>query len=159
MPSTIVPPNSFHLLPLASQPSKPQPKANPSNKRKSEEVAKPPASDGPGHSTRKGKGKGKSKSKKNGRRPNVPRDLVGKALETSGGTRICWPYNLPSGCNDASHGGQCKHGVHVCAEPRCQKAHSFRIILDSHHKPKLPVHSHLFTKSCQPIEFSQALVA
>ena len=89
VPSTIVPPNSFHLLPPASQPSTPQPKANPSNKRKSEEVAKPPASDGPGHSTRKGKGKGKSKSKKNGRGPNVPRDLVGKVLEKSGGTRIC----------------------------------------------------------------------
>lgn len=50
--------------------------------------------------------------------------------------------------------------VSTCAPNQgARKRTAFRIILDSHHKPKLPVHSHLFTKSCQPIEFSQALVA
>jgi hypothetical protein len=131
VPSTIVPPNSFHLLPLASQPSKPQPKANPSNKRKSEEVAKPPASDGPGHSTRKGKGKGKSKSKKNGRRPNVPRDLVGKLWKHqverafAGLTTFRQDAMMPATVGNANM-------VSTCAPNQgARKRTAFRIILDS----------------------------
>ena len=82
---------SFHLLPLAAAASsKPSPKANPNNanKRKAEDPPKPPL---PKQSKTKGKGKGKSKRK--GRGPNVPKDLVGNALETADGRRICWPYN------------------------------------------------------------------
>ena len=116
---------SFHLLPLASgsAPSRPAPKANP-NKRKLEDspqTAAPAAKIAPGN---KPKGKGKGKTKKRGRGPNVPRELVGKALETSDGRRICWPFNMSQGCKDAPPGGQCSRGVHVCAEVGCQKHHS-----------------------------------
>ena len=41
--------------------------------------------------------------------------------------------------------------VSTCAPNQgARKRTAFRIILDSHHKRKLPVHSDLFTKSCQP---------
>ena len=118
---------SFHLLPLATTAPKPHatPKPAPANpnKRKYEEPPRPTPKGG--HQGRKGKGKGKAKSKK-GRGPNVPKDLVGKSLETADGRRICWPYNLASGCTDAPAGGQCSRGVHVCAEPGCTKAHSLQ---------------------------------
>ena len=113
---------SFHLLPLAAAaPSKPSPKANPNyaNKRKAEDPPKPPLP-----KQTKTKGKGKRKSKRKGRGPNVPKDLVGKALETADGRQICWPYNMASGCADAPPGGQCQRGAHVCAEVGCGKPHS-----------------------------------
>ena len=118
---------SFHLLPLATTAPKthatPKPApANP-NKRKLEEPPRPVPKGG--NQGRKGKGKGKTKSKR-GRGPNVPKDLVGKSLETADGRRICWPYNLASGCTDAPAGGHCSRGVHVCAEPGCTKAHSLQ---------------------------------
>ena len=122
---------SFHLLPLAAklQRATPAPKANPNNQNKRKhEDAKPGLKDAPhakGQPSRKGKGKGKSKNKR-GRGPNVPKDLVEKSLETSDGRRICWPFNLASGCTDAAPGGQCTRGVHVCAEPGCGKSHSMR---------------------------------
>jgi hypothetical protein len=121
---------SFHLLPLAaSAPARPAPKpnANNSNKRKHEDTEKPAPAQPKSHARPKGKGKGKSKRK--GRGPNVPKELVGKALETSDGRRICWPFNMQSGCKDATPGGQCQRGAHVCAEPGCGKPHS----LLSHH--------------------------
>lgn len=122
---------SFHLLPLASNVPKaqPAPKANPNNqnKRKHEDAraATKEAPHARGQPSRKGKGKGKTKSKR-GRGPNVPKDLVGKALETQDGRRICWPYNLASGCSDATPGGQCSRGLHVCAEPGCGNSHSLQ---------------------------------
>ena len=128
LPKVIVRPSvSFHLLPLASTTPKTSatPKAEPTNpnKRKREEPPRQaPKGAAPG---RKGKGKGKTKSKK-GRGPNVPKELVGKSLETTDGRRICWPYNLTTGCNEAHAGGQCSRGVHVCAEPGCGKAHSLQ---------------------------------
>ena len=132
LPKALVRPSvSFHLLPLATHTPKvaPAPKANPNNlnKRKHED-AKPTPKGTPGAQgppPRKGKGKGKSKTKR-GRGPNVPKDLVGKSLETTDGRRICWPFNLPSGCTDAAPGGQCTRGVHVCAEPGCGKHHSMQ---------------------------------
>lgn len=124
--NTLARPNvSFHLLPLAaSGPAKPAPKANPNNvnKRKHEEPPKVAPAAGKGAPRLKGRGKGKNKRK--GRGPNVPRELVGKALETAEGKRICWPYNMQSGCADAPPGGQCQRGTHVCAEPGCGRAHS-----------------------------------
>ena len=124
--TTLARPNvSFHLLPLAAAaPPKATPKANPnSNKRKREDQGHPaPAPPNKGQPRSKGRGKGKSKRK--GRGPNVPKDLVGKALETQDGRRICWPYNMQNGCQDAPPGGQCQRGAHVCAEPGCGKPHS-----------------------------------
>ena len=128
LPKVIVRPSvSFHLLPLASTTPKASavPKHAPSNpnKRKHEDSPRPVQKGS--SNNRKGKGKGKAKTKK-GRGPNVPRDLVGKSLETADGRRICWPYNLSTGCTDATPGGQCSRGVHVCAEPGCGKAHSLQ---------------------------------
>ena len=128
LPKVIVRPSvSFHLLPLAAAAPKAHaaPKHAPTNpnKRKYEEAPRP--SPKANAHTRKGKGKGKSKSKK-GRGPNVPKDLVGNSLETADGRRICWPYNLASGCTDAPAGGQCNRGMHVCAEPGCGKAYSLQ---------------------------------
>ena len=117
---------SFHLLPLAntSAPSRPAPKTNPT-KRKLEDGPKVPSpSPKAGTGNKHAKGKGKGKTKKRGRGPNVPRELVGKAFETSDGRRICWPFNMSSGCKDAPPGGQCSRGAHVCAEVGCQKNHS-----------------------------------
>lgn len=132
LPKVLVRPSvSFHLLPLTAQPPKVSPaaKANPNNQNKRKhEDAKPSPRDQPGSKgqpSRKGKGKGKTKNKR-GRGPNVPKDLVGKSLETADGRRICWPFNLPSGCTDAAPGGQCTRGVHVCAEPGCGKPHSMK---------------------------------
>lgn len=116
---------SFHLLPLAaSGPAKLAPKANPNNanKRKHDDQPKAAPSDTKGSPRPKGRGKGKTKRK--GRGPNVPKELVGKALETSEGRRICWPFNIQSGCRDASPGSQCQRGVHVCVEPGCGKPRS-----------------------------------
>jgi len=130
LPRVIVRPSvSFHLLPLATvtpmapPTPKPQPLNPVSNKRKREEPPQP--SPRRGAHGRKGKGKGKTKSKK-GRGPNVPKELVGKSLETADGRRICWPYNLATGCTDTHPGGQCSRGVHVCAEPGCGKTHSLQ---------------------------------
>ena len=125
MPALARPNVSFHLLPLAaSAPARPAPKANPNNanKRKHDEQPKPAAAHP--KSTPRAKGKGKGKSKRKGRGPNVPKELVGKALETNDGHRICWPFNMQSGCQDAAPGGQCQRGAHVCAEPGCGKPHS-----------------------------------
>jgi len=75
-------------------------KANPNNanKRKWDDGGKPAAPHKPSNNKPKGKGKGKSKRK--GRGPNVPRELVGKALETADGKRICWPFNMmPTWCS------------------------------------------------------------
>eukprot|EP00435_Cladocopium_sp_Y103_P015368 s203_g3.t1 len=117
---------SFHLLPLATAPVKPaQPKAQPqpSNKRKAEDIDNGPTKT---VKTSKGKGKGKGKTKKKGRGPNVPRELIGKALQSPSGDRICWPFNLPSGCKDAPPGGKCSRGLHICAEPNCAKPHGLQ---------------------------------
>ena len=127
LPKVIARPSvSFHLLPLATAAHKnqaaPKPAAANPNKRKHEETIRPSPKTGLSN-VRKGKGKSKTKR---GRGPNVPKDLVGKALETADGKRICWPYNLPNGCHDAPAGGQCTRGVHVCAEPGCGKAHSLQ---------------------------------
>ena len=116
---------TFHLLPLAtvSTPAKPtpQPKGAPT-KRKAEDSPDDPSRPAP----RKGKGKGKNKGKKRGRGPNVPKELIGKALEGPGGQRICWPYNMSTGCKDAPPGGKCSRGLHICAEPGCQKPHGLQ---------------------------------
>eukprot|EP00435_Cladocopium_sp_Y103_P022209 s1821_g5.t1 len=73
---------SFHLLPLAhaSAPRVAQPKQNP-NKRKLGQDAETVAVATKTPAPAKGKGKGKGKGKRRGRGPNVPKDLIGKALQ------------------------------------------------------------------------------
>ena len=70
----------------------------------------------------KGKGKagvrGKGKGMKNRRRPA---ELEGNASSWKG-QPICWDYNTV-GCDSAADGGQCRWGLHVCAEPDCGRHH------------------------------------
>ena len=106
---------SFQLLPMPQVSSnktgtKPERKRSRSPKRQqTTKVA----------SASKEKGKGKGKRPK-GRGPNIPKALIGKALEAPGGKRLCWAFNL-QGCNDAAPGQSCSKGVHLCAEPNCAK--------------------------------------
>ena len=125
---------TFHLLPLplhGSSSKSPGPGSGPDSttprrrKAKRERAFTPPSqpvgerpSSGP-----KGKGPGKGGTKR-GRGPNVPQSLIGKAMETPGGERLCWAFNLPSGCEGAKPGEKCPRGWHLCAEPGCAKAHS-----------------------------------
>ena len=110
---------SFHLLPLAKHApvEKPVPKATVKPERQRSRSPKPKP---------KAKGAGKGKTKKKGRGPNVPELLIGKTKETKDGRRLCWAFNLPNGCSKALAGGSCDRGVHLCAEPGCQKAHSLQ---------------------------------
>ena len=116
---------SFHLLPLPSaktstdKPAAAKPKARP-ERRRSRSPARAAGSD------QQPKGKGKGKRGKRGRGPNVPKALINKSLQTPEGERICWPFNLESGCKDARPGEKCPRGIHVCSEPGCQKPHSMQ---------------------------------
>ena len=69
---------------------------------------------------KKGKagGRGKGKGMKNRRRPA---ELEGNASSWKG-QPICWDYNTV-GCDSAADGGQCRWGLHVCAEPDCGRHH------------------------------------
>ena len=101
----------FHLLPLPLS-------GEGQTKRKE------PALEAAKHSEQSAPKKGKGKSKGGGKSKNklrVPKELVGKAHETPSGGRICWSYNLPSGCSNAAN--DCPKGAHVCAEPGCFQAH------------------------------------
>ena len=106
---------SFNLLPL------PQGHAT---KKKTPPVADSPRKrvldDSPPMPRRKApKGRGKGKSRKG---PRVPQGLIDKSLETKDGRRLCWAYNL-GGCNEAAPGEACRRGLHLCAEPGCQRPH------------------------------------
>ena len=116
---------TFHLLPLAAGNAAPKATPKPAPlKRKHEEVAPKPSGNTKGAPKIKGKGKGKTK--KRGRGPNVPKELINKSLETPEGRRICWPFNMASGCKDAAPGQSCSRGLHVCAEPGCHKPHGLQ---------------------------------
>ena len=109
---------AFHLLPLAGSANK----ASSSTKTPATERKR---SRTPTRHQPKNKGRGKGKSKQ-GRGPNVPSALIGKALETPQKKRLCWAFNLPNGCSAAKPGETCSKGLHVCAEPGCFKHHSLQ---------------------------------
>ena len=69
----------------------------------------------------KGKGKGNKSKDKGGKGLRV---LQGKFKNTPAGEPICFNYNLNQGCPNALPGAKCARGMHVCAEPGCQKPHS-----------------------------------
>eukprot|EP00438_Fugacium_kawagutii_P023335 Skav221486 [mRNA] locus=scaffold1514:194152:200600:- [translate_table: standard] len=101
---------SFHLLPLPQHGARSEPsrkKAAAARKRdrapSRDRSGSPPI---PIWNRRKAsKGKGRGKSKKGG--PRVPEGLLGKALETPDGRRLCWAFNL-RGCEDAAPGQSCR---------------------------------------------------
>ncbi|CAE7267969.1 unnamed protein product [Symbiodinium sp. CCMP2592] len=70
----------------------------------------------------KGKGKGKTKTKATPKSMSV--SLKDKWSRTKRGVPICWAFNTEEGCSAAPAGGRCPRGVHLCAEPNCQKPHS-----------------------------------
>lgn len=77
------------------------------------------------------KGRSKSKGGKKGGKggPPTPSELRGKWHKLANGEPICFGYNCASGCAESSKvkpGERCSKGWHVCAEPRCQKAHSMQ---------------------------------
>ena len=113
---------SFHLLPL---PSKPAPSApmRPGNKREREStrsrtLQRTPSAPAPS--------KGKERFQEQDPAPNVPTKLIGKALQTPGGDRLCRAYSLGKVCPDAKPGEKCPRGLHLCSEPNCQKPHSMQ---------------------------------
>jgi len=106
---------SFHLLPLALERKEtPPPPDGGAYKRTFDQMR--------GH---KGKGKGKQdRSWKGSKGPRAPKELIGKAWTTARGKRLCWDFNLAKGCDGAKPGQACSKGLHLCAEPGCQKPHS-----------------------------------
>jgi hypothetical protein len=93
------------------------------NQSKSGNSFAPQSSSGGGG---KGAGRGgKSQGKGQGYRSiRMPAGLVGKSHQTAAGEPICFSYNLPGGCTQASPGSKCAKGWHVCAEPGCSATHS-----------------------------------
>ena len=72
----------------------------------------------------RGRGKGNGKGKQVRQPSSMPVELKGKWSTTRRGVPLCWPFNTAAGCKDAPPGGRCARGMHLCAEPNCQKAHS-----------------------------------
>jgi hypothetical protein len=98
---------NFHLLPL--------PGADTGGKRQKLDNA---------DQTVKGKGKGRKGGKGAGKgdrsKVSLPKDLVGLHSKDDKGNRLCFSYNLPTGC---PNGATCTKGKHLCMKPHCYKAH------------------------------------
>ena len=72
-----------------------------------------------------GKGTEKGKTPKV---PSMPRELIGKARIDASGRRMCYGFNMTSGCTNAQPGQSCNRGFHGCMEPlpdgtACGKPH------------------------------------
>ncbi|CAE7257855.1 unnamed protein product [Symbiodinium sp. CCMP2592] len=106
---------AFHLLPLG-------PSASSSGKRSMD------GDQGQNNDSKiqrtGGKGKGKGKTKTKAFPKSMPVSLKDKWSRTKRGVPICWAFNTEEGCSSAPAGGRCPRGVHLCAEPNCQKPHS-----------------------------------
>ena len=69
----------------------------------------------------KGNGKGRKGKKGKDREPARPKAFGNLPSKMPDGTRLCFGFNLPSGCPLGNPGGQCPKGKHVCAA--CYGAH------------------------------------
>ena len=71
---------------------------------------------GGGAKNRKGKeGKGKGTSKGKGKQfDRMPYALIGCKSRSSDGSKLCFDFNLPSGCQLEAGSGKCAKGVHAC---------------------------------------------
>ena len=98
---------SFHLLPLAIDRTASSSSADAGHlKRKFDQTR------------RRAKGGGKR-----GAGPVGPQELIGQSWSTARGKKLCWDFNLAKGCVIAKPGQACPKGLHLCAEPGCQKQH------------------------------------
>ena len=94
----------------------PLPKAA-SEKERPGPYAPPPAPFGGG------KGRGKSRKGRGAvRQMKMPAGLEGCRSHTNSGEPICFGYGLKS-CRETVSKGRCQKGLHVCAYPKCGKAH------------------------------------
>ena len=73
-----------------------------------------------------GKGAKGAKGKKGDGKGKAPEWMQGKAFRTAAGKAICFNFNGPQGCREAAPGGECRRGLHVCAEKGCERPHSMR---------------------------------
>jgi hypothetical protein len=70
------------------------------------------------------KGKGKKGAKAAGKGlidRRMPENCVNKTKE---GKNLCFAFNSPNGCSYGAAGKSCMRGLHLCARPGCQEAHS-----------------------------------
>ena len=73
-----------------------------------------------------GKAAGKQVRSQTG--PSMPAELIGKARIDASGRRMCYGFNMTSGCTKAQPGQSCDRGFHGCMEPlpdgtACGKPH------------------------------------
>lgn len=59
-------------------------------------------------------GKGKGKGKSSGKPDRMPYSLIGLKSRTADNSKLCFDYNLPSGCSKEVSAGKCSSGVHAC---------------------------------------------
>jgi len=104
---------AFHLLWCRDS----GPSSTGATKRQTDDQGNPSAKQ------RKGNGKGKN-GKGKATPKSMPVSLKDKWSRTKRGVPICWAFNTEEGCSAAPAGGRCPRGVHLCAEPNCQKPHS-----------------------------------
>ena len=114
---------SFHLLPLANGAPNKTPDKQPPRKR-SRSRSKPRATP-KANPKQKGGGKGKTRASVAGG-PMYQRQWFTKPKNPKPERRLCWAFNLPGGCNKVAPGSACDRGLHLCAEPGCQKPHSMQ---------------------------------
>ena len=84
-----------------------------------------PPSAQPAKGAGKGKGKkgakGSTKGNKSGGGTRLPQQLI-RLNKIIDGARLCFAFNLPEGCSQASPGKSCSRGVHKCM--KCGGPHS-----------------------------------
>lgn len=71
--------------------------------------------------SKEGKGSGqkgsknpKGRGKSSGKPDRMPWALIGQKSRTADGNKLCFDYNLPSGCSKEVTAGKCSSGTHAC---------------------------------------------
>ena len=105
---------SFFLLPMASHKRQGEAPTAPSPKKPK---TTPKAASRPEPRPSKGSAKGSRKSN-----VRMPEELRGLRAFAPGNKRICFAWNMPTGCSGPREG--CDRGVHVCA--KCLGHHSYQ---------------------------------
>jgi hypothetical protein len=117
-------PVQFHLLPLPTAAGGGKPNIQNTG---GDQVLKRPLAGGDDTKSKfpkKGGGKGKRGFVTGKGIPAMPNELKGMWFKTKEGQRICFAYNMKSGCSSAD--GSCHKGEHVCCKPHCGRNHSLQ---------------------------------